>query len=383
MIKHPQLAPGFQSAVVPDEEEAIVLLSEHETRLLRGRLYRTVVPRLDGRHTVPELIEQLQGQVPAPEVYYAVMRLAEQGYVVDAEAPVSGDGAAYWHVQHVDAAIASERLRTSPVTLTACGAVSLAPLQAALTALSIPLHDEGVLDVVVTDDYLHPHLETVNNRLLAAGRPWLLLKPVGTELWLGPLFRPGQTGCWVCLAQRLRNNRPVQTWLRNRSEDAVQLSIHQAALASSTQTAVHLAVTAIAQWLATGEHAALEGQILTLALPTLQMRQHVLVRRPQCTVCGDPVRCTEPLKPLVLPPPPQSVYHGRWTSAYIPSTNLGTLWSPRQSDYRGGAGVVANIRCRRYGGEYLCCPECLSAGGYSGRGALGLTPDQQRQGQER
>jgi ribosomal protein S12 methylthiotransferase accessory factor len=299
MITRPQLAPGFYSVVVPDEDAAL-LLSEHETQLLRGRLYRAVVPRLDGRHTIPELIAQLQGQVSPPEVYYAVMRLAEQGYVVEAGVGVPVAWAAYWHVQHVDAHEATRRLRTSPVRVTACGAVAPEPLQAALTALTIPLSASGAFEVVVTEDYLHADLEVVNRRALTASRPWLLLKPVGTELWLGPLFRPGQTGCWACLAHRLRLNRPVQTWLQNLPERTPLRLPPQAVLPTSTQIAVHMAATAIAQWLVTGVHAALEGQVLTIEVSTLETRRHMLVRRPQCAECGDPAVSAKPLAPLVL-----------------------------------------------------------------------------------
>src|SRR3954463_10362384 len=103
MIQRPRLAPGFHAKVVAEENEAMVLLSEHETQLLRGPLYRTVVPLLDGRHTVQELIAQLQGQVSAPEVYYVVMRLSDQGYVVEADVGMPEAAAAFWQVQHVSA----------------------------------------------------------------------------------------------------------------------------------------------------------------------------------------------------------------------------------------------------------------------------------------
>ena len=45
-------------------------------------------------------------------------------------------------------------------------------------------------------------LAELNAERLTARRPWLLVKPLGTTLWIGPVFRPGTTGCWECLAQR-------------------------------------------------------------------------------------------------------------------------------------------------------------------------------------
>ena len=69
---------------------------------------------------------------------------------------------------------------------------------------------ESDVTVVVTDDYLRPALAAWNASSLASGRPWLLVKPVGIETWIGPVFVPGQTACWECLAQRLRGHRKLE-----------------------------------------------------------------------------------------------------------------------------------------------------------------------------
>src|SRR6185436_396284 len=68
------------------------------------------------------------------------------------------------------------------------------------------------VDVVLTDDYLRADLEAINREAIAANRPWLLVKPVGLVLWLGPIIEPGVTACWKCLAQRVRGNRHVETY---------------------------------------------------------------------------------------------------------------------------------------------------------------------------
>lgn len=339
MIQRPQLAPGFHAERVPGEDDAVVLFSEQETQLLRGRLYHAVVPRLDGRQTVPELIEMLQGQVSAPEVYYAVMHLTEQGYVIEGDTSVPEDWAAFWHVQHVDARTAAARLVTSRVTVRALGAVSGEPLEAALQALDIPLGVDATLEVVLTDDYLHAALEAINRQALEAGRVWMLLKPVGLQPWLGPIFRPGYTGCWACLAQRLRDNRPMETWLTGQVECATPLPTHHAALAASVQSVVQLAATAIAQWLATGEHAALVGQILSLNVPTLVTRTHVLVRRPQCEACGTPTLYREPFAPPVL----ESRFKAFTADGGHRHVSPATTWARYQHHVSPITGVVPDL----------------------------------------
>ena len=75
---------------------------------------------------------------------------------------------------------------------------------------------DGNVTVVVTDDYLRPELAAWNARSLASGKPWLLVKPVGIETWIGPMIVPGQTACWECLAQRLRGHRKLETYIARR-----------------------------------------------------------------------------------------------------------------------------------------------------------------------
>ena len=70
--------------------------------------------------------------------------------------------------------------------------------------------DRNALLVVLTDDYLQPQLKEINKTALSASQPWLLAKPVGGVLWLGPIFEPENTGCWECLSQRLRGHREVE-----------------------------------------------------------------------------------------------------------------------------------------------------------------------------
>jgi len=48
------------------------------------------------------------------------------------------------------------------------------------------------LQVVVTDDYLRPELEQINRTALEAGRPWMLVKPVGQCGVARPDLRAGR-----------------------------------------------------------------------------------------------------------------------------------------------------------------------------------------------
>jgi ribosomal protein S12 methylthiotransferase accessory factor len=122
--------------------------------------------------------------------------------------------------------------------------------------------------------------------MLAAGRPWMLVKLKGRVPWIGPLFQPEQTGCWRCLAERLHANRQLQGFLRRRLRSEDPLTTSWSRHPAAVRTAASLAATEIARFLATGV-SQLAGRVLSLDLTTLETTQHVLTRRPQCPACGD------------------------------------------------------------------------------------------------
>jgi ribosomal protein S12 methylthiotransferase accessory factor len=147
---------------------------------------------------------------------------------------------------------------------------------------------EGEFEVVLADDYLQPELEAVNQRHLASGRPWLLIKPAGMVVWVGPLFRPGHTGCWQCLQQRLKANRQTEHYIRRFAGGAVRFQTARARLPGTLQAAFQLAAAELARAMVQDRPAEPAATLRTLDLLSLELREHTLVRRPQCPACGNP-----------------------------------------------------------------------------------------------
>ncbi|RPJ03112.1 MAG: adenylate cyclase, partial [Chloroflexi bacterium] len=155
--------------------------------------------------------------------------------------------------------------------------------------------------VVVTDDYLRKDLAEFNEQAYASERPWMLVKPVGMVLWLGPIFRPKQTGCWKCLSQRLRFNRQVESYVARQNAQFEYLAMPPAMLPSTLRTGVHLAALEVARALVQPDSHRLHGRMVTVDLLTLESQEHVLTRRPQCPVCGEEAYHTpRPPAPIVL-----------------------------------------------------------------------------------
>jgi ribosomal protein S12 methylthiotransferase accessory factor len=293
MLSRPRFRPHFHAEVVPGE--GVFLLSESGHTLLRGRLYELVAPLLGGR-TAEEVCDRLRGHASPAQVYYALAQLERKNYLCEDEPALPVSQAAFWSSQQVVPQVAARNLADRAVVVRALG-VEPGPLPQLLEALHIRVSDDGPPDVVLTDNYLRGDLAACNAQALAAGRPWLLAKPVGRQLWLGPLFRPGTTACWECLAQRFRSNAPVVTYLRDRNGHAAAIVPDRASTPATMQVAGGLAANAVATWIVRGEVPELEGKIQTLDVPTWRLQSHTLVRLPFCPACGgapDPGRAFDP-----------------------------------------------------------------------------------------
>src|SRR5262245_12932558 len=89
----------------PMGDDAVFLIGERERFMLRGRVYRLLLPLLDGRRTADELAAALAGEVSPAEVEYALRRLSQQEYLVEAAPAPAPPIAGFWHALGEDAAL--------------------------------------------------------------------------------------------------------------------------------------------------------------------------------------------------------------------------------------------------------------------------------------
>jgi ribosomal protein S12 methylthiotransferase accessory factor len=85
---------------------------------------------------------------------------------------------------------------------------------AALTRLGVRVVQRSPdLTVALVGDYLDGRLAELNSRHLSDRTPWLLVQPSGIFPLVGPVFIPGKSACWRCLADRMQRNREIKGML--------------------------------------------------------------------------------------------------------------------------------------------------------------------------
>jgi ribosomal protein S12 methylthiotransferase accessory factor len=268
--------------VIPDE--GVYLVSERGVSAVHGELAPALAPLLDGTRSAEEIVAELAERYPAERVRRAIESLVRAGRVSYTNAAIDRQQAAYWELGGLDGDAAVGRLATAAVGVEIHGDVDGAAIEDALAAAGLRIAADGELTIAVTDDYLQPSLAACNEAALASGRPWLLARPVGSVAWVGPLFRPGETGCWSCLSHRLSANRQGLTYLQGRLGRTEPLTA-----AGRLPLTVELGTRLLALEAARFVAGIPAGDAAVLTFDTLAMasERHELVRRPQCRSCGD------------------------------------------------------------------------------------------------
>src|SRR5215213_411304 len=117
------MRPAFHSwyRVELVEPDGVYLLSETAQHLLRGKVYRTLAPFLNGSHSVDELVDRFGDELGAAEIYFAVTTLETSGFLADGS-DQSKPEAPYWTALGLDGTMTARRIAGAAVDVVAADA---------------------------------------------------------------------------------------------------------------------------------------------------------------------------------------------------------------------------------------------------------------------
>jgi oxazoline/thiazoline synthase len=295
--------PRFKRSLQPiiNSDGGLFLLSEGRHAWIPDPLYGALARLLDGAHDVEEIFAALSSSYPVERVFAALDDLRASGYLAEGGTAETRPALAFWEHLGVLPSLARSRLDATSVLAIQFGDIDLEPLGACLRSQGLKLLPGGDVTVVVTDDYLRSELAMWNARSLISRKPWLLLKPIGIETWIGPMFVPGQTGCWECLAQRLRGHRKLEEYIAKNNGIEGPVGPPPASIPSTLHSALAEAATEITRWIGTAGKSNLLDRTVSTNILTLERATHTLIRRPQCPSCGSLKPHTEARPVRLLP----------------------------------------------------------------------------------
>lgn len=298
MLPNPRFNPCYSVETI--DTDKVFFLSEREQAIVSDRLSVSLAACIDGDCNNDEIIDKIQQFLLSDEktfqktktffqevlnvsveAQYGLLQMEQKGYLVQQDNSLSSELEIFCHHLNINPTLAHERLGSIKVAVKTFGSVAAEDFISMLESMEIQVAEGGDLTVVLTDDYLNPELVEFNQQ-----SPWMLVKPLGTMLWIGPLFDPKKTGCWNCLAKRLRDNRPIEAFIQRKKDVSTTLTPPLGFLASTVQTALGMVATEVFKWIVQGENKRLESNLITYDTITLQTQNHSFTKRPQCSSCG-------------------------------------------------------------------------------------------------
>jgi oxazoline/thiazoline synthase len=296
----PQFAPNFSVYLLPPD--VVCLYSEDRKFFLHGELYYALASAIgESGKSFRELVCELEKDFPPDKIHEALKRLVERRYVLPAS-PTTTKGAiaAYWASLGLAPETADENLRKCRVRIQTIDVEGAAELGAALAGLGVrAVKRSPDLTIVLVNDYLEKRLAELNRQHLLDHTQWVIVQPSGIFPLVGPVFSPGKSACWTCLAERMKRNREVKALLDRKR--ARCLIVSPLARHSFGQSGIQLAAVEIAKAIASDFRTPLNDHIVSLDLLGSTIQKHYVTARPQCPACGrkklrDPRRTPLPVE---------------------------------------------------------------------------------------
>jgi len=295
----PRFAPNFTVYLLPGD--VVCLYSEDRKFFLHGELYCALASAIaKGGRTFRQLVSELGRKFPADKVEEALTRLLDRRFILGKPHAFLNTAAAYWASLGLSPQDAEKNLKQCPVHIQALDVKGATQLGAALGAMGVRVAKRSTeLTVTLVSDYLDARLAELNRQHVSQRTPWLLAQPSGIFPLVGPVFSPGKSACWGCLAERMQRNREIKALI----DRAGARRLSASALGSDMlgRSGIELAAVEIAKAIATGFRTDLRDHIISLDLLGSTIVRHYVPTRPQCPVCGrkalrDPRRAPVPIE---------------------------------------------------------------------------------------
>lgn len=325
------------------DSEKVVLFTEDRQYLLKGLVYVAIAEIFKICPVTEKIIfENLLKKFPFQCIQEALSRLKKKDFISKHDELNHKNISAFWSDLSLEANVAQES-----ISIKNFSQHSSIPILEALSSLSLTVTDLGDFFVVIVDNYICMELEEFNKERLIDGKPWILLKPSGRVMWIGPIFEPNKTGCWECLAKSLKENRRVEVdlfGLQNNNLNIKSLPFLEITLS----IAFNLAAIEVGKWIKSKKLHSLSNHLMTFDFKSLETHLHPTKIKPSC-LCQVQYEQIKQQKVELKPSQKTYFFQEGERSSCLDETlqNFQDILSPI-------TGVVSKIRHSIVNDEHIC-----------------------------
>jgi len=284
-------------------ESTLILLSEAGGDVLHSTLAVDLLNKIsESSITKEELLKEFTNFVDIQNGLLTLHQLEESGYITTNSVIFTVEQSAYWESIGYDISKLASVLKNKSIGVKSISKLDVSDVEKVCVTAGIQIADSPDIIVVIADDYLQTELEEFNYKAIKNNQDWLLVKLNGTKPLIGPLFTPNNNTsvCWKCLENRLllhdQENRLYKAIKKTNTSLTRPLTSHPL----SRQITANFLVLEIIAYLYHGNNIKLENQLLSINTVLGEQNKHIVVKRPQCSVCGDKNLMQKYPKPIQL-----------------------------------------------------------------------------------
>ncbi|WP_185230306.1 TOMM precursor leader peptide-binding protein [Teredinibacter franksiae] len=274
--------------------------NEAESFRLQGRAFSYLLPLLKKGGTDDDFFHNVPSGLTHPEIAFALQHLKQSGFLTHAPhyAPpanlprcIEENDQHYFDAQGLDTGQSLSRIANTSIALNNLSGLALAPLRQQLQQCGFHIVEAEQhapsLQVVITDNYSQQALQQLHYKNQQQQTPWLLIKPIGRQLWVGPLFLPGENACWQCLQHRLKFRQQLSQYLIAADAKQTITTPPATSLTCLAPIAYGIAAAELVKSVTKPASCLLSQGLISIDTENYRQQFHTLIRRPQCPSCGD------------------------------------------------------------------------------------------------
>jgi bacteriocin biosynthesis cyclodehydratase domain-containing protein len=288
--------------------ECVYFLSERQEIAISGCIYCNLAELIVQGKSYDEILKSLRSEaITEFAIMYAVTKLFEKGLIEEECERLSYNSqAVFWDfLQQSSSNERNEQSQHLSLTVINFSRYVTRENCKAIQNLVIEKTNFSNLSVIFVDDYLDERLYCLNKKYLDSGEPWILAKIAGSIIWIGPLFIPHISACWLCLAQRLRDNREIHNAISYQKPEAQISSLPLISSEYSLKLGLDFFSVEISKVIHSHYRKDNDKELVfslkTLDIKDWTLKHHAITRMPQCSQCGDPhIISSQALLPIDL-----------------------------------------------------------------------------------
>ncbi|MEM0967187.1 MAG: TOMM precursor leader peptide-binding protein [Verrucomicrobiota bacterium] len=274
MITVPKFSPYWQLIRCGEE---VLIVAEHLDRRVDDNLIAAVLLQIDGVQSSNQIAATLAPKISADKTFYVLIQLGKEGIIIERDdkrldASSSHPGFVEKHCDATEKEFLSRIITVEGETDSLVD--QLKEFLATQTDEEREVFDKTLL--YSTRDFISSQTQAAAADAWNRGVSFLPVKFYGREPMVGPLFIPGETGCFECLRYRLRLNQRLKfmvslefdvPFIAERASAAWRQVVDRIRSHQSSQSSAHT----VLQWSEADE----------------VWISHPVIDRPDCPICGD------------------------------------------------------------------------------------------------